>query len=68
MFPWRWVAFGGLCLAMVVIGFATGGELGMLLAGAALASLGAALTVTLYLLRPLDAIIEAASRVATGDF
>ena len=68
MFPWRWVAFGGLCLAMVVIGFATGGELGMLLAGAALASLGAALTVTFYLLRPLDAIIEAASRVATGDF
>jgi two-component system phosphate regulon sensor histidine kinase PhoR len=53
---------------LAIGGFVAGGEIGMLLAGAALASLGAAATVTFYLLRPLDAIVGAAGRVARGDF
>jgi two-component system phosphate regulon sensor histidine kinase PhoR len=68
MFPWRWLGFSGLCLILAIAGFAAGGELGMLLAGASLASLGAAATLTFFLLRPLDAIIDAAGRVASGDF
>ena len=68
MFPWRWLGFSSLCLALVIAGFVLGGEVGMLLAGAALASLGAAWTLTFYFLKPLDSIIEAAGRVAAGDF
>ncbi len=68
MFPWRWLAFSSLCMVVVVAGFFAGGDIGMLLAGAALASLGAAATVTFYLLHPLDTIIDAASRLAAGDF
>jgi two-component system phosphate regulon sensor histidine kinase PhoR len=66
--PWRWLAFSSLCLVVVIAGFLSGGEVAMLMAGAALASLGAAATVGIYLLRPLDAIIDAAGRVAGGDF
>ena len=68
MFPWRWLSFSSLCLVIAVVAFLVGGEFAMLLAGAALASLGAVATVTIYLLRPLDAIVDAASKMAAGDF
>ena len=68
MLPWRRLAFSGLCLIVIGAGFFAGGELGMLMAGAALAGLGATGTVTFYLLRPLDAIVDAAGRMAIGDF
>jgi two-component system phosphate regulon sensor histidine kinase PhoR len=68
MFPWRWLAFSSLCILVVIAGFIAGDGIGMLLAGAALAGLGAAATVTFYLLRPLDAIIDTAGRLAAGDF
>jgi two-component system phosphate regulon sensor histidine kinase PhoR len=66
--PWRWLAFTSFCLVIVVVAFLADGEFAMLLAGAALASVGAIATVTIFLLRPLDAIIDAASRMAAGDF
>jgi two-component system, OmpR family, phosphate regulon sensor histidine kinase PhoR len=66
--PWRWLAFSSLCLVIVIVAFLAGGEFAMLLAGAALASIGAVTTVTIYLLRPIDAIIDAAGRTAAGDF
>src|SRR5690606_34093672 len=68
MLPWRWLAFCTGCLAVVITGFLLGGEFGMLLAGAGLASLGAAWTLTFYFLRPIRAIIDAAGRMANGDF
>ena len=68
MFPWRWLSFSSLCLVIVVVAFLVGGELAMLLAGAALASIGAVATMTFFLLRPLDAIVDAARSMAAGDF
>jgi two-component system phosphate regulon sensor histidine kinase PhoR len=68
VFPWRWLAFSSLCLLIVVVAFLAGGDFAMLLAGAALASVGALAVVTFYLLRPLDSIVDAASKVAAGDF
>lgn len=64
----RWLAFTSLCLLLVIAGFLLGNEAGMLMAGAALASLGAAASVSILLLRPLETIIDAAGRVAGGDF
>ena len=68
MLPWRWAGFTGLCLIVVIVAFLVGGDFAMLLAGATLAGVGAAAVVAFYLLRPLDAIIAAAGKVAGGDF
>jgi two-component system phosphate regulon sensor histidine kinase PhoR len=68
MFPWRWLGFSSLCLIVVVAGFFMASDVAILLAGAALASFGAAATVTFYLLRPLNAIMDATARMANGDF
>ena len=68
MVPWPWLIFGGLLLVLVVAAFLDGGAFAMLLAGAALASMGAGATVAYFLLRPLGAILNAAARMAAGDF
>jgi two-component system phosphate regulon sensor histidine kinase PhoR len=68
VFPWRWLSFSGLCLVVALAGLLAGGSLGMLVAGGALGGLIAAAVVTFYLLRPLDAVIDAASRMEAGDF